>query len=148
MATINAGQDYDLISTLTFASGSGTCNIRLYRGSNTAIAGTVYYRAGTSGAWTSLAVSGTTTTFPVSSTTMQLANDWSKSGNDYTTPSFLGQSSNLTSIAISQKAALTGVVGNYFMAYYAYGCSSLTSLAIPDTSSVTSVGDNFMAYYA
>ncbi len=34
------------------------------------------------------------------------------------------------------------------MAYYAYGCSSLESLAVPDTSGLETVGSNFMAYYA
>jgi hypothetical protein len=193
--------------------------------------GTVYYRAGTSGDWTSLSVSGTSTTFPVTDTTMQVAHNWNKSGNNYMTPSFRG-ATNITSIAISQKSFLTGTmgnyfmyyyamavppslrsmsrtlavlqvwgliscntmllavppsllslsrtlavlqawgiiscntmlmavltsldvpdtsslesVGNYFMRYYAYGCSSLTSLAVPDTSGLTSVGNSFM-YYA
>ena len=39
-------------------------------------------------------------------------------------------------------------VGTYFMVGYAYGCSSLTSLSVPDTSGLTSVGDYFMYYYA
>ena len=39
-------------------------------------------------------------------------------------------------------------VGDYFMAYYAYNCSALTSLSVPDTSGLTSVGDYFIAYYA
>ena len=148
MASINPTQDYDAIHTLTFASASGTCNIRLYRGSSSAYTGTVYYRVGTSGAWTSLSVSGTSTTFPVTSTTMQVAHDWNKDGNNYMTPSFLGQSTNLTDISISQKAVLSGTAGTYFMLYYAYGCSSLTSLDVPDTSGLTSVGDFFMSSYA
>lgn len=148
MAQINPTQDYDAIHTLTFASASGTCKIRLYRGSYDAYTGTVYYRAGTSGAWTSLSVSGTSTTFPVTSTTMQVAHDWNKDGNNYMTPSFYGQSTNLVGISISQKAVLSGTVGNYFMYYYAYGCSNLTSLDVPDTSGITSVGSSFMRYYA
>ncbi|MFA7714884.1 MAG: leucine-rich repeat protein [Candidatus Paceibacterota bacterium] len=141
-------QDYDMIHTLTFNEASGTCNIRLYRGSFSAYTGTVYYRAGTSGEWTELNVSGTATTFPVLATTMQIGHDNNKSGNDYMTVSFYGQSTNLTGIAISQKAAFSGTMGNYFMASYAYGCSSLTSLAVPDTSGLTSVGDAFMYVYA
>jgi hypothetical protein len=31
---------------------------------------------------------------------------------------------------------------------YAYGCTALTSLSVPDTSGLTSVGSNFMYYYA
>src|SRR5690554_2154270 len=103
MATINPSQDYDIIHTLTFSSASGTCRIRLYRGSTSAYSGTVYYRAGTSGSWTPLSVSGTSTTFPVSNTTMQVAHDWNKSGNSYMTPSFQNNA-NLLGIAISQKA--------------------------------------------
>jgi hypothetical protein len=148
MASINPTQDYDAIHTLTFASASGTCRIRLYRGSYDAYTGTVYYRAGTSGAWTSLSVSGTSTTFPVTSTTMQVAHDWNKDGNNYMTPSFYGQSTNLVGISISQKAVLSGTVGDYFMYRYAYGCSSLKSLSVPDTSGLTSVGDGFMRSYA
>lgn len=147
MATINPNQDYDCIHTLSFNTDTGNCKIRLYRGSTSEFSGTVYYRAGTSGEWTELSVSGTTTTFPISSTTMQVAHDWNKDGNNYMTASFYG-ATNLTGIAISQKAVLSGAMGNYFMYYYAYNCSSLTSLGVPDTSGLTSVDDNFMRYYA
>ena len=147
MATINPNQDYDIIHTLTFSAASGTCPIRLYRGSSSTYTGTVYYRAGTSGDWTSLSVSGTSTTFPVTSTTMQIAHNWNKSGNNYMTPSFQ-DATNITSIAISQKSFLTGTMWDFFMYYYAYGCSSLTSLDVPDTSGLTSVRNGFMYYYA
>jgi hypothetical protein len=147
VATIDPNQTYDIIHTLTFSAASGTCPIRLYRGSSSAITGTVYYRAGTSGDWTSLSVSGTATTFPVTSTTMQVAHNWDKSGNNYMTPSFRG-ATNITSIAISQKSFLTGIMGNNFMHYYAYNCSSLSSLAVPDTSGLESVGTSFMYNYA
>ena len=147
-ADINSSQDYDVIHTLTFAAGSGTCKIRLYRGSPSAYTGTVYYRAGTSGAWTELSVSGTDTTFPVSATTMQIGHDNNKSGNDYMTASFYGQATNLIGIAISQKAVFSGTMGNYFMYVYAVDCSALTSLAVPDTSGLTSVGTYFMYRYA
>jgi hypothetical protein len=55
--------------------------------------------------------------------------------------------SNLTSLSVPDTSGFTSV-GNYFMAYYAYNCSSLTSLSVPDTSGLTSVGDGFMYYYA
>src|SRR5574344_1274928 len=148
MATINASQDYDIIQTLHFAEASGTCKIGLYRGSNSAYTGTVKVRAGTSGTWSDLSVSGTSTTFNVTSTTMQIAHDWNKSGNNYMTCSFYGQSTNLTKIAISQKAVLSGAIGNYFMNRYAQNGTNLTSLDIPDTSGITSVGNYFRRYYA
>ena len=146
MATINPSQDYDIIHTLTYASSGGTNPIYLYRGSFDIFTGTVYYRAGTSGAWTSLSVSGYSTTFPITSTTMQIAHNWNKSGSSYMTPSFQGGT--MTGIAISQKAVLSGAVGDNFMGEYARGCSSITTLAIPDTSGLTSVGGWFMAAYA
>lgn len=154
MASIDALQDYDIIYTLTFDAGDTgvgkTSPIVLYRGSASAYSGTVYYRAGTSGAWTSLSVSGTSTTFPVSSTTMQVAHDWNKSGNNYMTASFYDgtSGSNAKTIVISQKAVISGVVGNNFMYQFAIGCTSLTSLDVPVTSNVTSVGNSFMGAYA
>ena len=146
MASINPGQDYDLITTLTFSAGSGTCGIRLLR-SSSFISGTAYYRAGTSGSWTSVAVSGTSSTFPVSSTTMQLAHDWNKSGNNYTTPTF-HSTTTLTGVLISQKAVPSGFLGNSFMSNFVSFISSITSLDYPDLSDVTSVGSNFMQAYA
>jgi|GEM_PF-4795734 len=146
-ATIDPAQAYDIIQTLTFNTSTGNCAIRLYRGSSSAFSGTVYYRAGTSGDWTELSVTSTTTTFPISSTTMQVGHNWNKSGDDYMTCSFWGETK-LTEIAISQKAVLSGTMGNYFMYCYANSCSSLTSLDVPNTSSVTSVGNYFMDYYA
>ena len=53
----------------------------------------------------------------------------------------------LTSLSVPDTSGLTSV-GNYFMYYYAYGCSSLTSLSVPDTSGLTSVGNYFMSSYA
>lgn len=148
MATINPAQDYDMIQTLTFIAASGTCKIRLYRNSTSAYAGTVKVREGTSGTWSDLSVSGEATTFNVTNTTMQVAHDWNKIGNSYMTCSFNGQTTNLTGIAISQKAVLSGIMGSYFMFNYAKSCSKLTSLDAPDTSGVTGVATFFMIYYA
>jgi len=55
--------------------------------------------------------------------------------------------SSLNSLSVPDTSGLTSV-GTYFMNRYAYGCSSLTSLSVPDTSGLTSVGNYFMAYYA
>jgi hypothetical protein len=55
--------------------------------------------------------------------------------------------SSLTSLSVPDTSGLTSV-GNFFMFYYAYGCTSLTSLSAPDTSGLTSVGDYFMYSYA
>jgi len=148
MATIDPTQDYDFISTLTFNTASGNCNILLYRGSERFFSGTAYYRAGTSGSWTSLSVSGFGGgDFPVSNTTMQVANNWNKSGDDYMTQSFRDQTSNLTKIDMSQKAVLSGDIGNRFMFLFAFDCQDLISLDVPDVSDVTSFGqDCFMRF--
>jgi hypothetical protein len=53
----------------------------------------------------------------------------------------------LTSLSVPDTSGLTGV-GTYFMSYYASGCTSLTSLSVPDTSVLETVGSNFMYYYA
>ncbi|MDD4873403.1 MAG: phage tail protein [Dehalococcoidales bacterium] len=147
MATINPSQDYDIIHTLTLNTDTGNCAIRVHRGSSLAISGTVYYRAGTSGEWTELSVASTTTTFPISSTTMQVGHDWNKSGDAYMTAAFQGETK-VTGIGISQKAVLSGVIGNYFICDYARDCPNLTSLDVPDISNTTSVGDYFMRGYA
>ena len=55
--------------------------------------------------------------------------------------------SSLTSLSVPDTSGLTSV-GSDFMSYYAYDCSSLTSLSVPDTSGLTSVGSDFMSYYA
>jgi hypothetical protein len=61
--------------------------------------------------------------------------------------SFAYGCSNLTSLAVPNTSGLTSG-GDYFMRYYAYGCSKLASLSVPDTSGLESVGNNFMYYYA
>jgi hypothetical protein len=53
----------------------------------------------------------------------------------------------LTSLDVPDTSGLTSV-GYFFMSYYAYGCSNLTSLSVPDTSGLTSVQSFFMFYYA
>jgi hypothetical protein len=55
--------------------------------------------------------------------------------------------SSLTSLSAPNTSGLTSV-GSYFMRSYASGCTNLTSLSVPDTSGFTSVGSYFMAYYA
>ena len=55
--------------------------------------------------------------------------------------------SSLTSLSVPDTSGLTSVGAN-FMYCYAYNCTSLTSLSVPDTSGLTSVGDYFMYRYA
>ncbi len=144
---INPDQDYDVVHTLTFNEEDvgQTSPILLYRGSM--YSGIIYYRPGTSGEWTSLNVSGSATTFPIASTTIQIAHNWNKSGNNYMTPSFKG-GNKIKTIFITTKEVLSGSVGSNFMYSYADNCSSLESLSTSDLSNITSVGFGFMHYYA
>ena len=61
--------------------------------------------------------------------------------------SYASYCTSLTSLSVPDTSSVTSV-GNGFMYYYAYRCSSLTSLGVPDTSGLTSVGDFFMYSYA
>lgn len=55
--------------------------------------------------------------------------------------------SSLTSLSVPDTSGLTSI-GASFMRAYAYNCSSLTSLSVPDTSGLTTIGDYFMNFYA
>ena len=66
---------------------------------------------------------------------------------DYFMYAYAYNCSSLTSLSVPDTSGLTSV-GFIFMGYYARGCSSLTSLSVPDTSGFTSVGNDFMGYYA
>lgn len=148
-SSVDPNQDYDAIHTLTFAEGDigQTSPIMLYRGGYSYFSDTVYYRSGTEGDWTALDVSSNTTIFPINATTMQIAHNWNKDGNNYMTPSFMG-GTRIKTISINTKENLSGIMGNSFMYNYANGCSSLVSLTVPNTSGLTSVGNDFMRSYA
>ena len=79
--------------------------------------------------------------------------DWDTTATPISTlgGSFMGyyayDCSNLTSLSVPDTSGLTSV-GSYFMRDYARGCTSLTSLSVPDTSGLTSVGTYFMNSYA
>lgn len=149
MADIYPNQDYDILYRPSFNTASGDCKIRLYRGSSTPVSGTVYYRIAWSGdPWTALNVTGTDTTFPILDTYMEVSHDWNKSGDDYTTVSFEGNTTNLRDVSIYQKATLSGTVGKYFFYNFVRGCTDLVSVDIPDTSEVTRIGNSFMHNYA
>ena len=64
-------------------------------------------------------------------------------------------SSTATAILPNIKASVTvdwdttatpiSTLGDFFMMGYAFGCSNLTSLSVPDTSGLTSEGGSFMS---
>lgn len=147
MADIVPGQAYDCILTLTLKGNSGIIPIRFLRGSSAFLtSGTFYYRMGTSGTWVSKTM---TNPMYVSYTNniMQIGFNWSKSGNNYTT-CVIRNTDALIGFRISQKAPLSGVIGDNFMMYAAQNCENLESADVPDISGVTSVGNFFLYQYA
>ena len=155
-------QAYDaVIATITVASDASQVVKAMVKSTQ--------WREGTSGTWLSTnctLTAGNTYQFRTpllgmdSSSPVILPNikasvtvDWDTTATpistvgDYFMYSYAYNCSSLTSLSVPDTSGLTSI-GDFFVAYYAYGCSSLTSLSIPDTSGLTSVGDGFMYAYA
>jgi len=155
-------QAYDaIIATITTASDASSVTKSMVNSTQ--------WREGTSGTW--LSTSCTLTAGKVyqfrtplsgmsSSTTAILPNikasvvvDWDTTATpistvgDYFMFCYAYSCSSLTSLSVPDTSGLTSI-GASFMRSYAYGCTALTSLSVPDTSGLTSVGDYFMSYYA
>ena len=121
-----------IIATITVASDASQVTKTMVKSTT--------WREGTSGSWLS-------TDCTLNASTIY----------QFRTP-LSGMSSDGTAILPNIKASVTvawdttatpiSTLGDFFMAAYAYGCSSLTSLSVPDTSGLTSVGDFFMGAYA
>ena len=155
-------QAYDaVIATIVVASDATSVTKAMVKSTT--------WRQGTSGTWNSTdctLTAGNTYQFRTPNsgmdggTTAVLPNikasvtvGWDTSGSTITTVGDYFMSyyaygcSSLTSLSVPDTSGLT-TVGNYFMSYYASGCSSLTSLSVPDTSGLTTVGSSFMDSYA
>ena len=155
-------QAYDrIIATITTASDATEVTKTMVKSTE--------WRAGTSGDWNATDCTLTASNVyqfrtPLSgmssSSTAILPNikaavtvDWDTSATpittvgDYFMVSYAYDCSSLTSLGVPDTSGLTSV-GNYFMGYYACDCSNLTSLGVPDTSGLASVGDYFMRSYA
>ena len=126
-------QAYDaVIATIVVASDATSVKKAMVKSTT--------WREGTSGEWKS------------TSCTLEAGKTY-----QFRTPNS-GSGSGITAVLPNIKASVTvgwdtsgsvvTSVGNYFLAYYARGCSSLTSLSVPDTSGLTTVGDYFMYSYA
>ena len=126
-------QAYDaIIATITVASDATSVTKAMVKSTT--------WREGTSGTWLSTDCTlnaGTTYQFRTPT-----------SGMNYATSTVLPNIKASVTVAWDTTATPISTVGDYFMAYYALDCSSLTSLSVPDTSGLTSVGDFFVAYYA
>ena len=126
-------QAYDaIIATITVASDASQVVKTMVKSTT--------WREGTSGSWLS------TDCTLNASTTYQFRTPLSGMSSDYT--AILPNIKASVTVAWDTTATPISTVGNYFMYFYAYGCSNLTSLPVPDTSGLTSVGDFFMGFYA
>jgi len=155
-------QAYDaIIATITTASDAVQVTKSMVKSTT--------WREGTSGDWqstdctltagkvyqfrTPLSGMGSGTTAILPNIKASVTVDWDTTATPITTvgDNFMAyyayNCTSLTSLSIPDTSGLTSV-GNNFMYYYAYCCSSLTSLSVPDTSGLTSVGNYFMASYA
>ena len=155
-------QAYDaIIATITVAGDASSVTKTMTKSTE--------WREGTSGAWSSAnctLTAGKVYQFRTplsgmdSSKTGILPNikadvvvDWDTTATkistvgDYFMAYYAYNCSNLTTLGTPDTSGLTSV-GTHFMAYYAYNCSNLTTLGTPDTSGLSTVGDYFMAYYA
>lgn len=144
MATINPNQEFDIIHTLTFSGSSGSQTL-YFQNKN----GDAYYRAGTSGNWIKITdYDNGKATFPITSTTMQLAHNWNKSGNNHMCPMFYTTlSNNLIKLEISQQSPVSGALGVDFMHAYAALQSSLVSVDLPSLSNTIEVGTSSFFMY-
>ena len=126
-------QAYDaIIATITTASDASSVTKSMVKSTQ--------WREGTSGTW--LSTSCTLTAGKVYQFRTPL------SGMDAGTVAILPNIK--ASVVVDWDATATAIttVGKFFMSNYARGCTSLTSLSVPDTSGLTTVGTYFMAYYA
>jgi len=142
--------DYDFITTCNWTA-TGTYTLRAYRGSVTNVVTThyasIFYRKKGTSTWTALDSSGQ---MVVDSTgEWEVANDWNKSGNDCLTHSYRGITAiNSCTDVYFNETSLGSTVGNNFLYYCWYNCSSLTSMPsgfnLP--TGITSVGNYFLGY--
>ena len=139
--------DYDFITTCNWTK-TGTYTLEAYRGSNTNVASsfTIYYRKKGASTWSS------TTNGQINITSTgewEVANNWNKLGNDCLTHSYYGITAiNKCTDVYFNETSLGATVGDYFLAYCWFRCTSLTSMPsgfnLP--SGITSVGNSFLAY--
>ena len=140
--------DYDFITTCNWTK-TGTYTLQAFRGSGasevTTYYASIFYRKKGTSTWTPLNSSGQ---MVVDSTgEWEVANNWNKLGNDCLTHSYYGITAidKCTDVYFNE-TTLGSNVGNYFLTYCWYGCTSLTSMPsgfnLP--TGITSVGNYFL----
>jgi hypothetical protein len=155
-------QAYDrIIATITTASDASQVVKAMVKSTE--------WRAGTSGDWnatdctltasnvyqfrTPLSGMGSGATTILPNIKASVVVDWDATATaittvgDYFMYNYANGCTSLTSLSVPDTSGLT-TVGDYFMLAFAYNCSSLTSLSVPDTSGLTTVGTSFMRNYA
>ncbi len=143
--TLTKEDAYDFITTCNWTQ-TGTYTLSAYRGSFTNIAGSVslFYRKKGAETW----IETTNGQINIDSTgEWEVANNWNKSGNDVLTHSYYGITAiNSCTEVYFNETTLGSSVGDYFLGFCWYSCSSLTSMPsgfnLP--SGITSVGDYFL----
>jgi len=140
--------DYDFITTCNWTS-TGTYTLRAYRGSSTDVVTThyasIFYRKKGTSTWTALNSSGQ---MVVDSTgEWEVANNWNKSGNDCLTHSYYGITAidSCTDVYFNE-TSLGSTVGNYFLYYCWFDCTSLSSMPVGFNipTGITTVGNYFL----
>jgi len=126
-------QAYDaVIATIVVASDATSVTKTMVKSTT--------WREGTSGEWNS------------TSCTLEAGKTYQfrtpNSGFDSSTNAVLPNIKASVTVGWDTSGSVVTSVGTSFMRYYANGCSSLTSLSVPDTSGLTSVGSSFMEGYA
>ncbi len=126
-------QAYDAIIATIVVAGDATSVTKAMVKSTT-------WREGTSGSWL------TTDCTLNASTTYQFRTPLSGMDNAFT--AILPNIKASVTVDWDTTATPISTLGNFFMFSYAYGCSKLTSLSVPDTSGITTANFGFMEYYA
>lgn len=149
MAIIDSTQPFDIIYELGFVDGvDSTFSInRFQKGSRRSFkSGEFHYRTGTSGEWVTKST-GDTDNLPTAAV-VQIAHNWDKdSDSNVITPVF-SDNANIKSIKITQKAPLSGEVGDYFMDCFIKNCPNLVEVDVPDISEVVELGERAFYQYA
>ena len=140
--------DYDFITTCNWTA-TGTYTLSAYLGSYTNVVTTYYasihYRKKGNTSWSTLNSTGQ---MVVDSTgEWEVANNWTKSGNDCLTHSYYGITAinSCTSVYFNE-TSLGTTVGNYFLYFCWLACTSLTSMPVGFNlpTGITTVGSGFL----
>lgn len=156
MATINPGQDYGVILTLDFSKTGGTFNFTYVGGGldgywYTITGGYIYVRDGTSGAWSSKAITQEDEPINITSTIMQVGiptATHTMSGQDILVTPSISDCDDLLKIKISQRDYYKDSLSHkydYFYAFFSFQNKNIVELDVP----LVKISDlNSFAFYS